>query len=122
VQYKLITDVAGDVITQHLKHITEESEHTIATWIANTRELQLTKALISMGWVPPNHTNNAPTMQKLIDATFEIALMISSIKYDLYKLPDEEKAKWIAEQLRDAGFDTEPCGASWGILDTSNDS
>lgn len=115
-QYKLVTDVAGDVITQQLKHVIEESEHAIATWIANTRELQFTKALISMGWVPPNSHNGTPSVQKLIDAIFEIALTISDTNYALYKLSNFEKADWVAKQLRLVGFDTIPCGASWGLL------
>lgn len=61
--------------------------------------------------------------QKLIDLCFEIALMISDTKDDrdgkpltLYKMPIEKKAKWIAKQLKDNGFSTEPCGSSYGIL------
>lgn len=28
----------------------------------------------------------------------------------------EQRAEWVANQLRGCGFDTHPCGASWGIL------
>jgi hypothetical protein len=55
-------------------------------------------------------------IQKLIDLCFEIALLISDTNYNLYKQPNERKAKWIADQLRGYGFDTTPCGASWGVL------
>jgi phage replication-related protein YjqB (UPF0714/DUF867 family) len=61
--------------------------------------------------------------QKLVDLCFEIALTISANGSDrkgqpllLCSLSDEKKAEWIAKQLRSAGFDTKPCGASWGIL------
>lgn len=61
--------------------------------------------------------------QKLIDLCFQIGLMLSTpgkdrgdIPYDMTVWDLEEKAEWIAEQLRLNGFDTEPCGASWGVL------
>lgn len=57
-----------------------------------------------------------PNIQKLIDAAFQIALTISDTNYELYKLPNYEKAEWVAKQLRLVGFDTIPCGASWGLL------
>ena len=53
--------------------------------------------------------------QKLIDITFEIALTISSDPY-LFNRTVEEKAHWIAERLKDCGFDTTPIGNSWGVL------
>ena len=51
--------------------------------------------------------------QKLIDITFEIALVAANY---LHGKTNEEIAEWVAKQLRDCGFDTEPRGASWGIL------
>ena len=54
--------------------------------------------------------------QKLIDLVFEIALTISDKKFPLRNSPNEEKGQWIAEQLRKGGFDTNPVGASWGVL------
>lgn len=51
--------------------------------------------------------------QKLIDITFEIALVAANY---LHGKSNEEIAEWVAKQLRDCGFDTEPRGASWGIL------
>jgi hypothetical protein len=56
--------------------------------------------------------------QKLVDLCFEIGMMISTRGkgYGLSKLSIEKKGEWIAEQLRLCGFDTKPCGSSWGIL------
>lgn len=58
--------------------------------------------------------------QKLIDIIFQVGLFISDTKYNLYKKSNNEKAEWIAKQLRDCGFDIEPCGASWGVLKSNN--
>jgi len=55
-------------------------------------------------------------IQRLIDICFEIGLVISDPKLDLYKKTNDEKGEWIANQLRQCGFDTDPCGASWGVL------
>jgi len=54
--------------------------------------------------------------QKLIDICFEIGLTISDTRYNMYKKSNEEKADWIAQQLRGCGFDTQPVGSSWGKL------
>jgi hypothetical protein len=53
--------------------------------------------------------------QRLINIMFEVALMIKDSK-ELQKLPNDELATWVRKQLAMCGFDTEPCGASWGIL------
>jgi hypothetical protein len=53
--------------------------------------------------------------QKLIDICFQIGLTIKSSD-TLKSMSIEELATWIAKQLRECGYDTEPCGASWGIL------
>jgi hypothetical protein len=57
------------------------------------------------------------------DLCFEIGLMLSTpekdrydIPYDMTKWDTEKKADWIAEQLRNCGFDTRPMGCSWGVL------
>jgi hypothetical protein len=55
-------------------------------------------------------------MQKLIDVCFEIGLVISDPKHDFGKQTQEQRADWIAKQLRGCGFDTSPCGGSWGVL------
>lgn len=54
--------------------------------------------------------------QKLVDVCFATNLLISDKKYDLHNLSNEEKAEWVAKQLRISGFDTKPCGSSWGVL------
>lgn len=65
--------------------------------------------------------------QELIDLCFEIGIMISSVRINsgegngdtknaLISMGVEKRAEWIAEQLRDRGFDTEPMGCSWGVL------
>jgi hypothetical protein len=54
--------------------------------------------------------------QKLIDLCFEIGLTISDPKHNFQKKRIEERGEWIAKQLRACGFDTQPIGASWGVL------
>ncbi len=56
-------------------------------------------------------------MQKLVDICFEIGLTISDPEFNFYKKSQEERAKWIARQLRMTGFPTNPSGASWGVLE-----
>ena len=54
--------------------------------------------------------------QKLIDATFEIAMVIH-FKPECFQDHDTESlAKWIRRQLRGLGFHTAPVGCSWGVL------
>jgi hypothetical protein len=53
--------------------------------------------------------------QRLIDMCFSIGLVIGETKLKT----NEEKANWIAEQLKANGFETVPCGMSWGILKDS---
>jgi hypothetical protein len=53
--------------------------------------------------------------QKLIDIMFEIGLIIKSNDM-LQKMSNDELAEWIATQLRECGYGTTPCGASWGVL------
>jgi len=54
--------------------------------------------------------------QKLVNIVFQVGLVISDEKYQLYKLPIEKKAEWIRKQLSENGFETKPVGASWGVL------
>lgn len=61
--------------------------------------------------------------QKLVDLCFSIGLLLSTPgrnrankPYNMTKWPIEKKAEWIAKQLRQAGFDTTPCGCLWGVL------
>lgn len=53
--------------------------------------------------------------QKLVDICFELVLVATQNK-KFCKKSDEEKAAWVARQLRLCGFETEPMGASWGVL------
>ena len=53
--------------------------------------------------------------QQLIDITFQIALTIQE-NHALNALPRERLAEWVATQLHICGFDTQPMGASWGVL------
>jgi len=65
--------------------------------------------------------------QKLVDLCFDIGLLISDTGNDregnpitLYKKSQQERAAWIAEQLRLCGFPTHPCGASHGVLEPNH--
>ena len=63
--------------------------------------------------------------QKLIDICFQLVLTATSqhpdisdeFKAKMQGSDNEYKANWVAEQLRACGYDTIPCGASWGVLD-----
>jgi len=59
-------------------------------------------------------------VQKLIDICFSLVLVSTSHEQaDRFKaMENEEKAAWVAKQLRECGFDTTPVGASWGKLRT----
>jgi len=68
-------------------------------------------------WFPESNVNiSVKNDQRLVDICFEIGLLISDQRYDLYTKSKEEKAEWIAKQLRICGFDTQPMGSSWGKL------
>lgn len=56
--------------------------------------------------------------QKLIDIAFELVLTITNKEnVDIFKnKSNEDKADWVADQLRKCGFDTCKCGSSWGVL------
>lgn len=58
--------------------------------------------------------------QKLIDILFSCVLAVSdpSNAGTFSKRTTEERAEWVAIQLRNSGFDTKPLGMSWGILQT----
>jgi len=51
--------------------------------------------------------------QQLIDIMYQIAMTSAQ---HLHGKSNEEIAKWVSEQLKHCGFDTEPRGASWGVL------
>ena len=54
--------------------------------------------------------------QKLIDIMFDIVLVLRENTDWLKNTTREEAAEWTANQLRQCGFDTQPMGASWGVL------
>jgi hypothetical protein len=53
--------------------------------------------------------------QKLIDMMFTLAMVMRE-KHGMRHMTNEQLAEWIARNLSDCGFDTEPVGSSWGIL------
>ena len=53
--------------------------------------------------------------QQLIDICFQIGLVIKDSKV-LQGMSNEKVAQWIAQQLKECGFETQPVGSSWGIL------
>ena len=61
------------------------------------------------------------TEQKLVDICFECVLTVLDHEHVALftKMSIAERAEWVARQLRASGFDTEPVGASWGVLITN---
>jgi hypothetical protein len=53
--------------------------------------------------------------QKLIDLMFSMVLAASENSI-FCKKPRGEKMAWVANTLREMGFDTHPIGMSWGVL------
>lgn len=53
--------------------------------------------------------------QQLIDIMFQVAMTMHQNPWFVGK-SQEEVAEWLRIQLKNSGFETEPCGASWGIL------
>ncbi len=56
--------------------------------------------------------------QKLVDICFECVLTVLDRDYvkTFTKMTQAERAEWVTKQLRACGFDTQPIGASWGVL------
>ena len=56
--------------------------------------------------------------QKLIDICFQCVLTVLDHEHieTFQKMSIEERATWVASQLRACGFDTKPVGACWGAL------
>ena len=56
--------------------------------------------------------------QKLVDLCFELVLTITDeLHIEEFKIKsNKEKAAWVARQLKSMGFETMPCGMSWGVL------
>ena len=56
--------------------------------------------------------------QKLVDLCFETVLTATGPSARWFKnKTTEQRAAWVAEQLRGCGFPTSPCGGKWGVLD-----
>jgi hypothetical protein len=62
--------------------------------------------------------NSRSEAQRVIDLTFSIAGMISDPAYrkQFDALTHQQRMEWVARQLRECGFPTQPMGASWGVL------
>lgn len=56
--------------------------------------------------------------QRLVDIAFQLVFvaLTPSNATRLLALSRKEQMAWVAQQLREAGFPTRPCGASWGVL------
>jgi hypothetical protein len=56
--------------------------------------------------------------QKLVDLLFQCVLTVSDPEHasTFSKKTTEERAAWVAQVLRDCGFETTPICASWGTL------
>ena len=53
--------------------------------------------------------------QKLIDLMFSMVMAATSDEV-FCKRPRGERMAWVANNLRDLGYDTHPVGMSWGAL------
>lgn len=54
--------------------------------------------------------------QQLIDIMFQVVMTMHQNPWFIGKSQEEEVAEWLRGQLKNCGFETEPCGASWGVL------
>lgn len=53
--------------------------------------------------------------QKLVDICFQlVGAAVDSAT--IQKASHEQRMEWVAKQLKECGFPTTPCGASWGVL------
>lgn len=53
--------------------------------------------------------------QELVNIMFQIAMTVRDSDV-LQKMDNEQLAEWVRNQLSACGFETEPVGASWGVL------
>lgn len=53
--------------------------------------------------------------QKLIDLMFQMVLVTTNDPV-FCKRPRGERMAWVANNLREMGYDTHPIGMSWGVL------
>jgi hypothetical protein len=54
--------------------------------------------------------------QKLVDIAFSLVSTVGVYPEPFARMTQEERMDWVARQLHGCGFDTEPRGASWGVL------
>jgi hypothetical protein len=52
--------------------------------------------------------------QELVNICFQIAMVAAEY---MHGKPNDEIAKWVAHNLKECGFPTQPCGSSWGVLE-----
>jgi hypothetical protein len=60
--------------------------------------------------------NHRANEQQLIDISFQIAETMFQHRRHFVTFTVDQRMEWVANQLRSCGFDTEPHGASWGVL------
>jgi hypothetical protein len=58
---------------------------------------------------------NEEEKQKLINLMFEM-VMVTTNDAVFCKRPRGERMSWVANNLRELGYDTHPIGMSWGVL------
>ncbi len=51
-KYEVITDVSQDGVI--IQRLIQDKVQEVSRWVCDTRELALIKALIKLGWTPPN--------------------------------------------------------------------
>jgi hypothetical protein len=56
--------------------------------------------------------------KELVDLCFSLVLAVSSPEHAVpfSQKSVTERAAWVAEKLREFGYPTVPCGASWSLL------
>lgn len=54
--------------------------------------------------------------RKLVDILFQCVITTHMERESFKNKTVEEMAEWTARQLRSCGFETSPCGSSWGAL------
>lgn len=55
--------------------------------------------------------------QQLVDIAFQlVGTALMHYETHFKNMSQEKRMAWVATQLRECGFHTEPVGASWGML------
>ena len=57
--------------------------------------------------------------QKLVDICFALVFTATDKRWrsTFAKWTQEQKAQWVAKELRECGIDTSPCGGLWGLIE-----